>query len=183
MDNLENKEEKPRWYVLQTLSGYEHVARTNLLTMVDNNSLGDKIFDVVVPEYEDIVEKNGKKKVVLRRKFPCYIFIKMIYSKHVWYMITNTRGVTCFCGPQGRPLPMTDDEVKRNELEKITESEFDIKEGDSVEVLSGALKSFVGEVMDVNFDSQKIKVSVSMFGRETPVDLGFNEVRKMATAK
>lgn len=179
MENLSKPTEKPQWYVLQTLSGYEKMVQTNLRTMVENNNLQDYIVDVVVPEEEEITEKNGKKKVVMRRKYPCYVFIKMIYTKHVWYMVTQTRGVTCFCGPQGRPVPITDEEVKRNQLEKITAEDIDIKVGDQVEVLNGALKDFVGEVKEINFDTQKVKVVVAMFGRETPVDLDFIEVKKI----
>ena len=177
---MENMENKPKWYILQTLSGYEKVAQNNLLTMTENNNLQDYIFDVVVPEEEEIVtDKKGKTKVVMRRKFPSYVFIKMIYTKHVWYLITQTRGVTSFCGPGGRPLAISDEEVKRNQLEKITADEFDIQIGDTVEVLSGALLGRQGEVKDIDFDSQKVKVSVNLFGKETPTELGFIDVRKV----
>ncbi len=180
IQSTENKQnDKPQWYVLQTLSGYEKMVQSNLFTMVENNNLQDKIIDIVVPEEEEITEKNGKKKVVMRRKYPCYVFIKMIYTKHVWYMVTQTRGVTCFCGPQGRPVPITEEEVKRNQLERITEEELDFKVGDQIEVLGGALKDFVGEVKEINFDTQKVKVIVSMFGRETPVDIEFINIRKI----
>lgn len=176
---MDNQENKPQWYVLQTLSGYEKMVQTNLHTMVENNGLENFIFDIVVPEEEEIVEKNGKKRVVLRRKYPCYVFIKMIYTKHVWYLVTNTRGVTCFCGPQGRPLPLTDEEVKRNQLEKITADDLDIAVGDQVNILNGALKDFIGEIKSINLDTQKVTVAVSMFGRETPVDLDFVQIEKI----
>lgn len=178
-NNIEKPQEKPQWYVLQTMSGYEKMVQNNLRTMVENNGLQDYVVDVVVPEEEVIVEKNGKKKVVMQRKYPCYVFIKMVYTKHVWYMVTQTRGVTCFCGPQGRPVPITDDEVKRNKLEMITEADINFAVGDQVEVLSGALKDFIGEVKEINFATQQVKVSVSMFGRETPVDLDFISIRKI----
>lgn len=180
MENVQNTQlEKPQWYVLQTLSGYEKMVQNNLRTMVENNNLGQYIVDIVVPEEEEITEKNGKKKVVMRRKYPCYVFIKMVYTKHVWYMVTQTRGVTCFCGPQGRPVPITDEEVKRNKLEAITEEDIEFKIGDQVEVLNGALKDFIGEVKEINFDTQKVKVIVSMFGRETPVELDFISIKKI----
>ena len=177
MENLQN--EKPQWYVLQTLSGYEKMVQNNLRTMVENNNLQDYIVDIAVPEEEEITEKNGKKKVVMRRKYPCYVFIKMVYTKHVWYMVTQTRGVTCFCGPQGRPVPITDEEVKRNQLEVITADDIEFKVGAQVAVLAGALKDFVGEVKEINFETQKVKVIVSMFGRETPVDIEFINIKKI----
>ena len=177
MENTQNTQaQKPQWYVLQTLSGYEKMVQNNLRTMVENNNLQDYIVDVVVPEEEEITDK---RKVVMRRKYPCYVFIKMVYTKHVWYMVTQTRGVTCFCGPQGRPVPITDEEVKRNQLERISEEELEFKVGDQVEVLSGALKDFIGEVKEINFETQKVKVIVSMFGRETPVDIEFINIRKI----
>ena len=180
MENMQlTNNEKPQWYVLQTLSGYEKMVQNNLRTMVENNNLQDYIVDIAVPEEEEITEKNGKKKVVMRRKYPCYVFIKMVYTKHVWYMVTQTRGVTCFCGPQGRPVPITEEEVKRNQLEVITEADIEFKVGDKVEVLAGALKDFVGEVKEINFDTQKVKVIVSMFGRETPVDIEFINIKKI----
>lgn len=176
---MDERETKPYWYVLQTFSGYEKSVQASLLTMIENTGLHDFIFDVVVPEEEDIVEKNGKKKVVMRKKFPSYVFIKMIYSKNVWYNVTQTRGVTCFCGPGGRPLPLTDEEVKRNKLETITSEDLFINVGDQVRILDGSLKDFIGEVEDLNFDDQKIKVKVMMFGKETPCTLDFVQVEKI----
>lgn len=176
---MDNNQTQANWYVLQTFSGYEKMVQSNLRTMLENNNLKDFIFDVVVPEEEEIVEKNGKKKVVIRKKFPCYVFIKMIYTKRVWFMVTQTRGVTCFCGPQGRPLPLTDDEVKRNQLEKIEIKDLNMAVGDNVKVLNGPLKDMIGEVKDLNVDTQKVKVILSMFGRETPVDLDFVQVEKI----
>lgn len=178
---MENEQERqePLWYVLQTYAGYEKMVQTSLQTMAENSGLQDLIFDIVVPEEEEIVEKNDKKKVVLRKKFPCYVFIKMIYTKHVWYMVTQTRGVTSFCGPQGRPLPLTDDEVKHNQLEAISVEELGIAVGDQVKINSGALKDFIGAVLELDMQHQKVKVSVSMFGKETPVDLDFIQIEKV----
>lgn len=176
---MDDRELKPYWYVLQTFSGYEKSVQASLLTMVENTNLQDYIFDVVVPEEEEIVEKNGKKKSVLRKKFPSYVFIKMIYSKNVWFNVTQTRGVTCFCGPQGRPLPLTDEEVRRNKLEAISQDDIGLTVGDQVRILDGSLKDFIGEVEDLDFDAQKIKVKVIMFGKETPCTLDFVQVEKI----
>ncbi len=175
---MENKE-TPQWYVIHTYSGYEAMVENNLRNMVENNSLQDWICEVKVPVEDDVVEKNGKRKVVQRKKFPSYVFIKMIYSNHIWFMVTNTRGVTGFVGPAGRPLPLRDDEVKRLGLEVIDFEDLDIKPGDNVRVISGALENFDGVIDSISAERQKVKVIISMFGRDTPVELDFSQVEKL----
>ncbi len=175
---MENRE-TPQWYVIHTYSGYEAMVENNLHNMVENNSLQDWIFEVKVPVEDDVVEKNGKRKVVQRKKFPSYVFIKMIYSNHIWFMVTNTRGVTGFVGPAGRPLPLRDDEVKRLGLEVIDFEDLDIKPGDNVRVISGALENFDGVIDSISAERQKVKVIISMFGRDTPVELDFSQVEKL----
>ena len=175
---MENRE-SPQWYVIHTYSGYEAMVENNLHNMVENNSLQDWIFEVKVPVEDDVVEKNGKRKVVQRKKFPSYVFIKMIYSNHIWFMVTNTRGVTGFVGPAGRPLPLRDDEVKRLGLEVIDFEDLDIKPGDNVRVISGALENFDGVIESISAERQKVKVIISMFGRDTPVELVFSQVEKL----
>jgi transcriptional antiterminator NusG len=168
-----------RWYVIHVYSGYEAKVRDNLLQMIENNNLQEFIYEVSFPIEEDIVEKNGKRKVVERKKFPGYVFIKMIYTDVIWYMVANTRGVTGFVGPQGKAQPLTIDEIKRMGLEKISAEDFDIKVGDNVRVLSGALETFLGIVDSVSAEKQKVKVIVQMFGRQTPVELEFNQIEKI----
>ena len=168
---MENRE-TPQWYVIHTYSGYEAMVENNLHNMVENNSLQDWIFEVKVPVEDDVVEKNGKRKVVQRKKFPSYVFIKMIYSNHIWFMVTNTRGVTGFVGPAGRPLPL-------RELEVIDFEDLDIKPGDNVRVISGALENFDGVIDSISAERQKVKVIISMFGRDTPVELDFSQVEKL----
>lgn len=175
---MENRE-TPQWYVIHTYSGYEAMVENNLHNMVENNSLQDWIFEVKVPVEDDVVEKNGKRKVVQRKKFPSYVFIKMIYSNHIWFMVTNTRGVTGFVGPAGRPLPLRDDEVKRLGLEVIDFEDLDIKPGDNVRVISGALENFDGVIDSISAERQKVKVIISMFGRDTPIELDFSQVEKL----
>jgi len=170
---------EPQWYVVHTYSGYESAVEDNLRNMIENNNLHDYIVDIKVPVDEEIVEKNGKRKTVLRKRFPGYVFVKMIYTNHIWFMVTNTRGVTGFVGPQGRPLPLTADEVKRNGLEVIDIEDFDIKTNDNIKVVSGALEGFVGVVEAIFPDRQKVRVIVSMFGRNTPVELDFSQVEKL----
>lgn len=178
----ENKQDSNNflWYVLHTYSGYEHSVKNDLQVMSENNNLLDRIVEIVIPEEDDVVEdKKGKRKLIKRKKFPTYVFIKMDYSNDMWYLITNTRGVTGFVGPQGRPLPLTDEEVKRMGLEKMDIKDLEMQVGDTIRVVSGALDGFVGEVNEIDGERQKIKVSVSMFGRPTPVELEFAQVEKI----
>ena len=171
--------ENIKWYVIHTYASYEAVVRNNLEKMIENNNLQEYIYEIAIPSTEDIVERNGKRKIVERRKFPGYVFLKMIYTDHLWYMITNTRGVTGFVGPQGKALPLTADEIKRMGLEKVTAEELNIKVGDNVKIVSGPLETFLGVVDEVYADKQKVKVFVHMFGRPTPVELDFNQVEKI----
>ncbi len=168
-----------RWYVIHVYSSYESVVKNNLEKMIENNSLQDYIFEIAIPVEEDIVEKNGKRKVVERKKFPGYVFLKMIYTDQLWYMITNTRGVTGFVGPQGKALPLTTEEIKRMGLEKVSVEDFDMAVGDNVKVVSGALETFLGVVDEIYPDKQKVRVVVQMFGRQTPVELDFNQIEKI----
>lgn len=171
---------KPQWYILQTEFGYETIAETNLKQMIEINGFQDYIFEVVVPQYAETVERNGKNKVVMRKRFPNYVFIKMIYTKDVWFMVKQTRGVRNFCcGFDGIPLPMSPEEVKRAQLEKITVEDLKIAVGDHVKIINGALYDFIGEVKEIKAEQEKIKVSVSMFGRETSVELEFGQVEKI----
>lgn len=175
MENME----QPKWYVVHTYSGYENSVETDLRNMIENNSLQDYIFDIKIPVEDDIVERNGKKKVIQRKKFPCYVFIKMIYTNHIWFMVTRARGVTSFVGSGGRPIALTDDEIRRIGLETITLEDFDIKAGDDVRIVNGALENFIGVVDSISAERQKVKVIVAMFGRQTPVELDFAQVEKL----
>lgn len=175
--NLENiGSPEPRWYVLHTYSGYENMVKDNLVMVFKKNNLTERLFDISIPMEDVVEEKNGKRKVVQRKMFPSYVLIKMIYDNSMWHIITNTRGVTGFVGPQGRPLPLTEDEVKRMHLEKPPVSEIKFTVGDTVKVIEGALEGFVGVVETLDLDNYKCRVNVSMFGRETPVDLELNQI-------
>ncbi len=179
MDNSENA----KWYVIHTYSGYEALVKDGLEKLIVNNNLQDTIFEIQIPMEDTIEERaNGKKKVVQRKKLPCYVFVKMIYNNDLWFLITNTRGVTGFVGPQGRPLPLTDDEVRRMRLESKVEK-IDFAEGDMVQIVSGPLATLMGEILSLNVANQKARVKVSMFGRETEVEFNFVELSKLDTAK
>lgn len=170
--------EKASWYVLHTRSGYESLVKTGLEKLIENSKLDDTIFEIQIPMEQTIEEKNGKRKVVMRKRFPCYVFLKMIYKNDLWFVITNTRGVTGFVGPQGRPMPLTDEEVKKMRLESKVEK-VDLAVGDMVKIVSGALDGFVGEIETLNITSQKAKVKVSVFGRDTSVEMDFVELVRL----
>lgn len=168
-----------KWYVLHTYSGYENVAKENLEIVVDKYGLQKRIFDIIIPMEDVVEEKNGKRTVVSRKLMPGYIIVKMIYGDDIWHAVTRTRGITGFVGPKGRPLPLTEDEIHKMRLERVAVVATDLQENDKVEVLEGALNGFVGTVVSVDAINNKCRVVVEMFGRETPVDLSLEQVRKV----
>lgn len=175
---MENMESTPCWYILHTYSGYEMMVKDSLFRLIENNNLKDQIFDVKIPMGQTIEEKNGKRKVVERKLLPCYVFIKMIYSNQLWYWVTNTRGVTGFVGPQGRPIPMKEDEIRKMRLEDVvSDAHFNI--GDTVSIDAGPLEGFDGVVTEVNDLSQKAKVNIQMFGRSTDVEVEYIQIKKV----
>ena len=167
--------ENAKWYVLHTYSGYENQVEMNLKMVFEKNNLTDRLFEITIPMEEVHEEKNGKKKLVKRKMYPCYVLIKMDYDNSMWHIITQTRGVTGFVGPQGRPLPLTEDEIRRMHLEKVV-AKTDYKPGDTVKIISGPLEDFVGKIETIDAENQKCRVSVSMFGRQTPVDLELYQI-------
>ena len=170
--------EEPKWYILHTYSGYEAMVKDSLEKLIENNNLGDYIVDLKIPMEQVVEEKNGKLKVVERKLLPCYVFIKMIYTNQIWYYVTSTRGVTGFCGPQGRPKPMSQDEIRKMRLEEYTTDEvFAI--GDTVSIEDGPLKGFFGTVKELNVAAQKAKISTTMFGRTTDVDVEYAQIEKV----
>ncbi len=172
------REETAKWYVLHTFSGYENVAKENLETVVEKYNLQDRIFDIIIPMEDVIEEKNGKKKLVQRKLMPCYLLVKMIYGDDLWHNVTRTRGITGFVGPKGRPLALTEDEIRKMRLEKIN-VQFELNPQDKVEVIDGPLNTMIGTVISVDKENNRVKVNVEMFGRETPVDLDFSQLRKI----
>lgn len=174
-----HQDESMKWYVLHTFTGYENVAKENLEIVIDKYGLQERIFDIVIPMEDVIEEKNGKQKVVSRKLMPGYILVKMIYGDDIWHAVTRTRGITGFAGPKGRPLSLTQEEIHKMRLERITTIDVNIAKDDKVEILDGALNGFVGTVLSVDLANEKLKVNVEMFGRETPVDLQLDQVRKI----
>ncbi len=172
--------EEPKWYVIHTYSSYEAMVKDNLEKIIENNNLQNKIFEIAIPTEETMEEKaNGKKKIFERKKFPCYVFLKMHFTNDLWYLITNIRGVTGFVGPLGRPMPLSEDEVMRLGLAKVAVN-VDFTVGDEVKIMTGPLESFSGKIIAMNDATQKVKVNVVMFGRATDVELDYVQVKKIA---
>ncbi|MCG8498925.1 MAG: transcription termination/antitermination protein NusG [Firmicutes bacterium] len=164
-----------KWYVVHTYSGYENKVKANIEKMVENRGLTDQIFEVKVPMEEVIETKDDKKKIVMRKVFPGYVIIKMVMTDESWYVVRNTRGVTGFVGPGSKPVPLTEQEVKAMGVDTgLPNIAYEV--GDNVKVTSGPLESFIGVVEEINLEKKKIRVLVSMFGRETPVELEFSQV-------
>ncbi len=172
-ENLE-----PRWYVVHTYSGYENKVKTDLEKTIKNRELEDFFFDIVVPMEEQIEIKDGKRKANLKKVFPGYVLVKMIVTEESWYIVRNTRGVTGFVGSGTDPIPLTNEEIRNMGFETtIINVDYDVN--DSVKVVNGPLSGFIGTVQEINKEKNKVKVMVSMFGRETPVELEFSQVEKV----
>lgn len=171
-------ENKARWYILHTYSGYESLVKKSLEQMVENGNLQDVILDVKIPTETLIEEKNGKKKAYEAKVMPGYVFIKLVYSNQMWFTLTNTRGVTGFVGPNGKAWPLEEDEVKRLRLEERV-VDFSMVVGDNVTVISGPFEGMVGVIKSIDATRQKAQVVLNMFGRETAVDMDFIQIEKI----
>ncbi|MBU1019620.1 MAG: transcription termination/antitermination protein NusG [Firmicutes bacterium] len=166
-----------KWYVVHTYSGHENKVKANIEKIVENRGMEDVILQVVVPT-ETVVEiKNGKRKDKSKKIFPGYALVKMIMTDESWYVVRNTRGVTGFVGPGSKPIPLTDEEVENMGLEKRS-IQVDYVVGDMISVISGPFENFVGTVEEIHMERQSIKAMISMFGRETPVELEFDQVKR-----
>jgi len=170
--------QEPRWYVVHTYSGYENKVKTDLEKTIKNRELENFFFDIVVPMEEKIEIKDGKRKTNLKKVFPGYVLIKMIVTEESWYIVRNTRGVTGFVGSGTDPIPLTNEEIRNMGFE-MTVVNVDYDVNDTVRVVNGPLASFIGTVQEINKEKNKVKVLVSMFGRETPVELEFSQVEKI----
>ena len=192
--------QETKWYVVHTYSGYENKVKEDLIKAVDNAGLSDTILEVMYPTEETIeILPNGKRKSVTRKVYPGYVMVKMIVdvvekerpaemgggvsrdlvmNPRAWYVIRNTRGVTGFVGPGSKPVPLKDEEVVAMGVERIP-IVLNIEVGETVRVVSGPLENFLGRVDKIDPERQKVKLSVSMFGRETPVELDFIQVQKI----
>ncbi|MGN0400183.1 MAG: transcription termination/antitermination protein NusG [Blautia sp.] len=166
------------WYVVHTYSGYENKVKANIDKTIENRHLEDQILEVRVP-MEDVEEtKDGKRKLVQKKMFPGYVLIHMVMNDDTWYVVRNTRGVTGFVGPGSKPVPLTEAEMDRLGIQNVV-VQIDFEEGDSVVVTGGVWKDTVGIVQSINEAKRIVTINVEMFGRETPVEISFAEVKKM----
>ena len=175
-----NIDKEPKWYVLHVFSGYENVAKQNLEIVIDKYNLQNRIFEIVIPMEDELVEKRGKKVLVPKKTMPGYILVRMMYGDDIWHAVTRTQYITGFVGPKGRPVCITDDEARRLGVDGVktdAKIELEVNVGDIVEIIDGSLSSFVGTVKSIDKENQKLICIVEMFGRDSEVELGFNQVR------
>ena len=166
------------WYVVHTYSGYENKVKANIEKTIENRHLEEEILEVRVP-MQDVVEmKNGARKTVQKKMFPGYVLINMIMNDDTWYVVRNTRGVTGFVGPGSKPVPLTEAEMKPLGI-KTENVSVDFAEGDTIAVVAGVWKDTIGVVQRMDFGKQTATINVELFGRETPVEISFAEVRSM----
>lgn len=167
--------EEAKWYVVHTYSGYENKVASNLEKTVENRGLQDLIVDIKVPTETVTEVKDNKTREVERKIFPGYVLVKMVLTDESWYVVRNIRGCTGFVGPSSKPVPLTEAEVIRMGVEtRKIEVSYDV--GDSVRIIDGPLEDFVGIVEEIDIENESVTVTVSMFGRETPVELELGQV-------
>lgn len=165
------------WYVAHTYSGYENKVKANIDKAIENRHLEDQILEVCVPMLDVAEMKNGVKKQVQKKMFPGYVLINMVMNDDTWYVVRNTRGVTGFVGPGSKPVPLTDLEMHNLGI-KTEGVTIDLEEGDTVTVIGGVWKDTIGVIQSINHNKQIVTINVDLFGRETPVEISFAEVKK-----
>ena len=169
--------DEPKWYVAHTYSGYENKVKINIEKTIENRHLENQIFEVRVPMHDTTEVKDGKRKNVSRKMFPGYVLVRMIMNDDTWYVVRNTRGVTGFVGPGSKPVPLTEAEMKSLGIQ-VKSIFVDFEVGDSVSVVAGIWKETIGIVQKMDYNKQSATINVELFGRETPVEIGFAEIRK-----
>lgn len=166
------------WYVVHTYSGYENKVKANIEKTIENRHLEEQILEVRVP-MQDVVElKDGASRQVQKKLFPGYVLINMVMNDDTWYVVRNTRGVTGFVGPGSKPVPLTDEEMRPLGIHSDS-VQIDFAEGDNVVVTGGVWKDTVGVIQSINENKQSVTINVDLFGRETPVEISFTEIKKM----
>ena len=166
------------WYVVHTYTGYENKVKANIEKTIENRHLEDQILEVRVP-MQDVVElKDGASRQVQKKMFPGYVLINMVMNDDTWYVVRNTRGVTGFVGPGSKPVPLTEEEMRPLGVQSDS-VQIDFAEGDNVVVTGGVWKDTVGVIQAINENKQSVTINVDLFGRETPVEISFTEIKKM----
>ncbi len=169
----------PEWYVVHTYSGYENKVKANIEKLVENRGMQDQILEISVPVRDEVEIKNGVRKVVSRKVFHGYVLIKMFMNDDTWYVVRNTRGVTSFVGPGSKPVPLTEDEVKRMGIGQEIDKPIELEIGDMVVVNSELMGESTGAISEINYKKRTVTVNILAFGRETPTEVDVNEVRKV----
>ena len=166
------------WYVVHTYSGYENKVKANIEKTIENRHLEEEILEVRVPMQDVMEMKNGARKTVQKKMFPGYVLINMVMNDDTWYVVRNTRGVTGFVGPGSKPVPLTEAEMKPLGI-RMENVSVDFTEGDTIAVVAGVWKDTIGVVQRIDYGNQVATINVELFGRETPVEISFAEVRKL----
>lgn len=169
--------QEAKWYVVHTYSGYENKVKVNLEKTIENNNLQHLFYDIRIPMEEVVEIKDGEEKSSMKKVLPGYVMIKMVMTDFSWYIVRNTRGCTGFVGPGSKPVPLTESEVEKLGFEQKVYS-VDYEVGDCVKILNDSFRDFIGFVEEINMETKRVKVSVSMFGKDTEIELGFNEIEK-----
>lgn len=178
----EAKKNQKRWYIVHTYSGYENKVKVNLEKRIEYTNMGDKIFRIEVPQKTVVQMKSGKKQEKEEKVFPGYVLVEMIMDEDSWYVVRHTSGVTKFVGSVKKPIPVKESEIKRilhrtsSQVEKV---ELDVKPGDKVRIISGPFADFDADIIEVYPDKSKLRANVSIFGRETPVELEYKQINKL----
>ena len=171
------------WYVVHTYAGYENKVKANLEKRIDSMSMEEKIFRILVPMEDEVEIKDGKKKITKRKVFPGYVFVEMFKTDDSWYVVRNTPGVTGFVGSGSKPVPLNEEEASQI-IRRMGEDEPKLRitlfVGERVRIINGPFENFIGVIEEVNTEKQKIRVLISMFGRETPVEQDFSQVEKIS---
>lgn len=173
----ENKEIQPRWYVVYTYTGYENKVKATLEKIVENRNLQEIIQEVVIPMEEEIEIKDGKQKTSIKKVFPGYVLVKMILTDETWYVVKSIKGVFSFVGIGEKPLPLTEKEMQALGIDEVINLDYEV--GDSVRIITEPFYNYPAIIEEIFKDKKRVKVKVSMFGRETTVDLEFNQVQKI----
>lgn len=168
----------PKWYVVHTYSGHENKVKVNIEKLAESRGMQDLILSVVVPTEDKAEPKDGRMVIKTRKMFPGYVIVKMIVTNESWYLVRNTQGVTGFVGHGSDPVPLTVEEVRRMGIEKV-HIDLDLHIGDDIKVINGPFESFMGVVEEVNAEKETVKAKISMFGRDTPVELEFAQIDKI----
>lgn len=167
------------WYVVHTYSGYENKVKANIEKTIENRKLQDQILEVAVPMQNVVEVKNGEKKQVQKKMFPAYVLINMIMNDDTWYVVRNTRGVTGFVGPGSKPVPLTEEEMKNMGLQDLQDIKVDFEVNDMIVVTAGVWENTTGVIKQINHQKQIVTINIDMFGRETPVEISFTDIKKV----